>query len=305
MVATELISVRSPRKSLDQLSREARILVDAYGFAHYDRLRIRKDETLEDETLDIEEIQSHLKDAPIGHRVIYFSEVTSTMDVANQEALGGSEEGVVVLAEEQTAGRGRFRRNWISAAGKNLSFSVVLYPNSWASARIAIAATVAVVRAIRQITGLEPSVKWPNDVLLDGKKVAGILVETTFQSNAVRHAILGIGINVNLDPSAKLDQGYAATCLASELGKWVSRHDILEVVLEELGMVYAELKGWAYTWEEWQAAMETLGRSVRVRWGDQLEQGIAQRVDSVGNLVVQRADGSMVTLSAGDVTFQS
>ena len=135
------------------------------------------------------------------------------------------------------------------------------------------------VRAIRQTTGLEPSVKWPNDVLLDGKKVAGILVETTFQSNAVRHAILGIGINVNLDPSGKLDQGYAATCLASELGEWVSRHHVLEVVLEELGLVYAELKGWAYTWEEWQAAMETLGRSVQVRWGDQLEQGIAQRVD--------------------------
>ena len=116
---------------------------------------------------------------------------------------------------------------------------------------------------------------------------------------------MGIGINVNLDPSGKLDQGYAATCLASELGEWVSRHHVLEVVLEELGLVYAELKGWAYTWEEWQAAMETLGRSVQVRWGDQLEQGIAQRVDSVGNIVVQRADGSMVTLSAGDVTFQS
>ncbi|MBI4338480.1 MAG: biotin--[acetyl-CoA-carboxylase] ligase [Chloroflexi bacterium] len=256
--------------------------------------------------LDVERVRSSLATAPLGHRILYLREVTSTMDVARQEALlRGAEEGLVVVAEEQTAGRGRFGRAWVSAPGENLSFSVVLFPGHWASARLSIAASVAVMRAVRRVTGLEPSLKWPNDVRLGGGKVSGILVETAVLDGQVRHAILGIGINVNADPSGRLSEGYDATCLAKELGLPVSREAVLQAVLEELGAIYHELKGWGDAWQEWGTSLETLGRGVRVQFGDQVEEGMAQGVDGDGNLVLRRADGSLVTLTAGEVTLQA
>lgn len=254
---------------------------------------------------DVQDLESYLQGMPVGHRVLYLPEVTSTMDVARQQALNGAEEGLVVLAEEQTAGRGRFGRPWVSTAGQNLSFSVVLYPNRWALARLSVAAAVAVLRGIRQATGLEASLKWPNDVRFDGKKVSGILVESALREGQAQHAIVGVGINVNQDPSQELAPGYAATCLATELGKPVSREEVLKAVLAELGMVYMELKGWGETWEQWQASLETLGRQVRVQWGDHVEEGLAQGVDSDGNLLLRRADGTAATLTAGEVTLQT
>lgn len=254
--------------------------------------------------LDVESIQSRLSAAPVGHTISYLAQVTSTMDVAREKAVGRAPEGLVVAAEEQTAGRGRFGRNWVSVPGKNLSFSVVLYPNLWVANRLAIGASVAVMRAIREATGLQPSVKWPNDVMVNGKKVCGILVETEVQNGGVRHAILGVGVNVNLDPPAHLETGYRAGCLAAELGEEIPREELFRAVLEELGLVYAELKGWGLSWEEWQATMETLGQEVRVQWDTHVEEGVAERVDPDGNLVLSRGDGTTTTISAGEVTLQ-
>ena len=257
------------------------------------------------QTLDVEEVQSYLQGMPVGHRILYLPEVTSTMDVARQEVLADAEEGLVVAAEEQTAGRGRFGRAWVSMAGQNLSFSVVLYPNRWALSRLSVAASVAVLRGIHQATGLTASLKWPNDVRLGGKKVSGILVESALRQGHAQHAILGIGINVNQDPSEELAGGYKATCLAKELGQRVSREEVMKAVLAELGLVYMELKGWGDTWEQWQATLETLGKTVRVQWGDHVEEGYAQGVDGDGNLILRRADGSLATLTAGEVTLQA
>ncbi|MBI4197702.1 MAG: biotin--[acetyl-CoA-carboxylase] ligase [Chloroflexi bacterium] len=255
--------------------------------------------------LDAARVQSALEGMPVGGRIIYLPEVTSTMDVARQETAAGSEEGLVVVAEEQTAGRGRFGRVWVSLAGQNLSFSVVLYPNRWAMSRLSVAASVAVARAIGQVTGLSPSHKWPNDLHFHGKKVAGILVESALRQGGVQYAIVGIGVNVNADPSEMLTGGYQATCLAKELGQPLSREELLTAVLAELGMVYMELKGWGEVWEEWHASLDTLGKEVRVQWGDRVEEGRAEGVDGDGNLILRRADGSLATLTGGEVTLQS
>ncbi|MBI4200816.1 MAG: biotin--[acetyl-CoA-carboxylase] ligase [Chloroflexi bacterium] len=252
----------------------------------------------------LERIEQALSTCSIGHRILYRPVVTSTMDVAREEAERGAPEGTVVVAEEQTAGRGRFGRRWLSIPGKNLSFSVLLYPSAWASARLSVAAPVAVLRALRQVTGLSPTLKWPNDLLLDGKKVCGILIESAFQDAEVRQAVIGIGINVNLNPSGQMELVYPATSLAERLGSPVSREEVLQSVLEELGVVYDSLKGWADAWLEWQASLETLGKAVQVRWRDQVEEGVAEGVDSEGKLLLRRADGTVIALAAGEVTFR-
>ncbi|MFC1935506.1 biotin--[acetyl-CoA-carboxylase] ligase [Chloroflexota bacterium] len=253
--------------------------------------------------LAVEAIEASLRDACIGHHIIYFPVVTSTMDVARQEAERGSEEGIVVVAEEQTAGRGRLGRRWLSSAGQNLYFSVLLYPSLWVCRRLGAAAPVAVLRAIRQVCGLSPTLKWPNDILLGEKKVSGILIETAIQDAEVRHAIVGIGINAGLDPEAHPEVASTATSLAAELGKPIPREELLQAVLAELALIYAHLKGWGDVWEEWQSSLETLGKEVRVRWGEQVEEGVAETVDSEGNLLLRRADGTLVTLAGGEVTL--
>ena len=254
--------------------------------------------------LDVESIQARLSDAPIGHRILSFLSVASTMDVARREAEQAAAEGTVVVAQEQTAGRGRFGRSWVSRGGQDLTFSVLLYPSRTASAGIGIAASVAVMRAVRQVTDLSPSLKWPNDVLLAGKKVCGILIETALQEYEVRYAILGLGINVNSDPAADPEIAPVATSLARELGHQVSREALLEAVLLELGRVYCQVTGWAETWEAWHASLETLGKRVQVRWGEQVEEGLAEAVDAEGNLLLRRQDGTLITLPGGEVTFQ-
>lgn len=255
--------------------------------------------------LDSEGVQSYLAEMPVGHHILYLPEVTSTMDVARQQADSGAGEGLVVVAEEQTAGRGRFGRAWVSLAGQNLAFSVLLYPNRWAFSRLSVAAAVAVSRAIRRTTGLDATLKWPNDIRRGGKKVSGILVEGALEEGRVRYAIVGIGINVNADPSDQLTGGYQATCLAKELGRPVSREELLGAVLAELGMAYTAAKEWGAAWEQWQGSLETLGKAVRVQWGDHVDEGVAVGVDGDGNLLLRRADGSMATLTAGEVTLQS
>ncbi len=254
--------------------------------------------------LNVEAIAASLRDSAVGHRILYLPVATSTMDIARQEAERGAAEGTVVVAEEQTAGRGRFGRQWRSTPRQNLAFSVLLYPSRRTSTRLSTMTPVAVLRGIRTVTGLTATLKWPNDVRLGEKKVCGILVEAAFQDSQVRHAILGIGINVNLNPADDPQAGFAATSLAAELGKPVSREELLQAILTELGLAYTHLREWDRVWDDWRSSLETLGRQVQVRWGDNVEEGVAEDVDSEGNLLLRRADGTLIALAAGEVTFQ-
>ncbi len=255
--------------------------------------------------LQVEAVQEFLSNALIGHRIDYYQNVGSTMDVARQAVEEGAEEGTVILAEEQTAGRGRFGRKWVTAPGQNLSFSVVLYPGKWAVSRLSVAAAVAVARVLRHMYGLSPGIKWPNDVRVNGKKVCGILVEAAVQNEQVRYAVLGVGVNVNMDPSDEGDEGLGdTTCLSKEVEHAVQREEVLQAVLQELGYIYASLQEWGAVWREWRESMETLGKEVRVLWGEQVEEGVAEDIDGEGNLVLRRKDGTVVSLTAGEVTFQ-
>lgn len=254
--------------------------------------------------LEAQAIQQGLDTKIVGRRVVSVLKTSSTMDLARREAEAGAIEGTVVLAEEQTAGRGRFQRRWVSPAGLNLYFSVVLRPALHELRRMNMAATLAVVRAIQAAAGLEPTVKWPNDVRLSGKKVSGILIEDLIQEERVRYAIVGIGLNVNLDPTLYHEIADIATSLMKERGEPVSRLLVLRALLREMDGLYVKLRRGESLLEEWTACLETLNRHVRVHGGGRDEEGVATGVDEEGNLLLRRPDGSIVTVIAGEVTLQ-
>ena len=254
--------------------------------------------------LNVDAVEASMRNSSVGHRILYLPVATSTMDVARQQAGGGAKEGTVVVAEEQISGRGRFGRHWLSASGQSLSFSVLLYPSALVSGRLSVVAPVAIMRAIRRVTGLSPTLKWPNDVRLSEKKVCGILIETAFENSRVTSAIVGVGINVNSNPAEHPEADFTATCLAAELGKPVSREDLLKAALIELGLAYGHPQAWNEVREEWESSLDTLGRQIQVRWRDNVEEGLAEAVDDEGSLLLRRADGDLITLAAGEVTLQ-
>ena len=257
----------------------------------------------------------------VGKRIFYHRRISSTMDEAERLAIGGVEEGAVILSEEQTGGRGRFQRQWISQPG-NLYVSIVLRPSLQGLPYVSMICGVAAARAIRKSTGLMPTIKWPNDVRIGGKKVCGILVQNTLQDNHVQYAIVGIGVNVSLDPIA-VGLGDIATSLNIEAGRTVDRQALLRRLLQELDDLYLPLRGplgvtsstdprnasrdptLEGAISEWRSLLETLGQRVTVRWGEEVYSGLAEDVDGVGNLLLRTPDGGLLTLPAGEVTSRT
>jgi BirA family biotin operon repressor/biotin-[acetyl-CoA-carboxylase] ligase len=239
----------------------------------------------------------------VGKRLLYFQELSSTMDEAARQAEAGTAEGTVVVAESQRAGRGRFSRSWVSPKG-NLYLSVVFRPTLRLLPLLTILGGVAVVRAIRKTTGLEPRIKWPNDVLLDGKKAAGILVESVAAGEEVCYAVVGIGINVSMDGTGSEELAGRATGLEAAAGRPVAREDVLRQLLLDLDALYFQTGQGQSPLAEWQSLMDTLGQRVRVDWQGESWVGQAEQVDLTGNLLLRLDDGRLVTLTTGDVTLR-
>ena len=254
-----------------------------------------------DHGLDIEKVRRRLAGRAIGSAVTYHRVVGSTMDEARRMAEGGCAEGKVVVAEEQTGGRGRFNRSWLSPAGSGLTFSVVLRPEGCWLPYANMAAALAVRGAAAALTGLSPTIKWPNDVRMGEKKIAGILVEAAVEGNN-GYALVGVGLNVNLDVSKIPEIERTATSLSSEAETIFDRTEVLIAVLERLDEAYRLPSG--VLLGEWRSALDTLGRRVRVQAGDRSLEGEAVGVDDRGSLVLQPDDGPPVTLTAGEVTLQ-
>ena len=222
------------------------------------------------------------------------------MDVAKRMAKEGMGEGTVIIAGEQTAGRGRLGQKWLSPPGSSISLSIILRPTLPQLPQLNMAACLATVQSIEKVTGLKPSIKWPNDVLLNGKKVSGILMENIFQGGELKAAILGIGINAKFDALAFTEISAIATSLSTESGREISPGDILPSLLEEFEQLYQELQGGTTVFERWLARVETLGKLVRVKSGDIVEEGYAESINANGSLVLKRPDGSLVTAITGE-----
>ena len=227
------------------------------------------------------------------------------MDEARRLADMAAPEGTIVVAESQTEGRGRFDRSWVSRPGKDLLFSVVLRPTFSQLPYLNMAATLAVCEAIVEVTDLAPVVKWPNDILVRNRKISGILIETAVENEIPAYAIVGIGINVNLNPSEYPEISSSATSFMAEIGRDQNRERVLEVVLTSLDLLYSRVCKGESLIGEWRQYLETLGRQVQVRGKDHLLEGQAIGVDDRGNLILSQKDGSTVIAVAGEVTLQS
>jgi BirA family biotin operon repressor/biotin-[acetyl-CoA-carboxylase] ligase len=237
----------------------------------------------------------------VGKRLLFFQEVGSTMDEARLRAERGTEEGTVVVAETQTASRGRQGRNWISRSG-NLYLSVVLYPSIGTLPYLNSFCGVAVVRAIANISGLKPRIKWPNDILLNDKKVAGLLVESAIAGDEVRHSIIGIGINVALEADEIDEIAGGAISLNQVSAGDIPRDDLLREILQQLDTLYIQLNHGNTPVEEWEELLDTVGQRVRVTWQGEEYVGFADGVDAQGSLMLRQDNGQIRTLSAGDAS---
>jgi len=247
-------------------------------------------------------ITNNLDTRFIGQRVIYYPRLTSTMDVAKREAQQGAIEGTVVIAGEQTAGRGRIKRPWLSPKG-SIALSIILYPSLAYLPSLIMVASLAVVRCIDKVTGLKSQIKWPNDVLVNDKKVCGILIESDVRGNTVDYAIIGIGINANLRLSDFPEIPPTATSLSHELGRKVSRLDIIQCLLAETERLYLALPAGESVYQEWRDNLATLGKRVRAKSGETTYEGVAESVASDGSLLLRQSDGSLTKIVAGDVTL--
>lgn len=250
-----------------------------------------------------EAIRSGLATRIIGQRVIYYPRLASTMDAARQEAQRGAAEGTVIIAGEQTEGRGRMKRAWLSPAG-NIALSVILYPAVSSLPYLVMLASLAVVRCIESVTGLKPQIKWPNDILIGDKKVGGILIENELKGGRVAYAIIGIGLNTALKPSGIAGIGSAAGSLEEEYGGNVSRGDVARQMLVEIERLYLALPDGEPVYEAWRDRLVTLGKRVRAESGRGTIEGVAESVDRSGALVLRHDDGRLTRIVAGDVTLR-
>ena len=207
-----------------------------------------------------------------------------------------------VVAETQTAGRGRQGRNWVSQPG-NLLVSVLFRPTLEALPFISIIGGVAAARAVRKVTGLEPQIKWPNDLLIHGRKVAGILAESAIAGDTVWYAVLGVGMNVSLNTDQTEEIASFATSVNAAAGKVVPREDLLRQFLMDLDALYLALGQDQSPIEEWQGLLSTTGQRLEATWGNESFIGVAEGTDPMGNLLLRQDDGSLLTLTAGDVTL--
>ncbi len=252
---------------------------------------------------------THKPPTPNPEWVIHrFESVNSTNDVAIRMAREGAPEGTAVIAGEQTAGKGRLGRSWSSPAGDGLYLSAILRPDLpfdqvWQTGFVA---SVAAAEAIGKVSALPAQIKWPNDILLSGRKVCGILTEAL--KPAVTPSpfaiVVGIGVNVN-NSSFPAEIAQKATSIAFELGRPVKLQKVEGAILSRLHTRYAQYlsEGFAAVLEAWKNLDCTIGRRVVVLTDDSAVGGIAMGVDSRGDLVVEREDGVVVCMAAGDVTL--
>jgi BirA family biotin operon repressor/biotin-[acetyl-CoA-carboxylase] ligase len=244
----------------------------------------------------------------IGSSVLRFDSVSSTNDLAREMACKPGNEGVVIVAREQTAGKGRQGHSWFSPADDGLYFSVILGANVRPASLpfISLAAAVAVTEALAYEYSLKPDIKWPNDVLLRGRKVCGILLESATEADRVQYAVLGIGIN--LAGSGRLPEEIreSSTTLLAETGGAILPDQLLQTVLDKLDhwceMADADPDAVIRRWQ--QLSSYANGCSVRLTSASSTLEGVTRGLAAGGALRVQGADGTIHEVASGDVSLR-
>jgi BirA family biotin operon repressor/biotin-[acetyl-CoA-carboxylase] ligase len=245
----------------------------------------------------------------MGKTIHYFHTLDSTNSEAYQLALNGAEEGEVVIAESQEKGRGRLGRYWFSPPFLNLYVSIILRPkiSPHQASLITLMAAVATADAIQKFSGLLPLIKWPNDILLHDRKVAGLLNEIHSEMDRIHFVILGIGVNLNMSEKMfSKEIRSVATSLKLEMGQTISRKVFLQSLLQELEKWYTIFikEGNAIILKAWRDRAHIKGRRVKVTsFGEKLV-GMAVDVDSDGALILETENGKRKRVVAGDIEYK-
>lgn len=250
--------------------------------------------------LDVADLRSRIASLRLGHPLLYFPAIASTNTYAFDLAREGAAEGTLVTTDDQTAGRGRIGRAWRSLPGQQLALSLVLRPR-FPPQFLIMASAVAVAETVADIAEMATEIKWPNDVLIAGRKVCGILIESSGE-----FVVLGIGLNVNGALAGDPELAARATTIAESAGHPMAREEVAAALLSRLDTLYFRLQGGgveaqAEIREEWRARLLTLGRQVTLRQGKHEVTGFAQDVNADGGLLLRLAGGGLQTVTWGDV----
>lgn len=267
--------------------------------------------------LSEERIRTALTTTVFGRNVVYLPTTGSTNDVAKALAAAGAPEGTLVVADEQTAGRGRMGRRWVAPPGTCLLLSLLFRPElpPAQAPRLTMLCTLAAADAVKEVAGLQVALKWPNDLIVKSdvrspesqgwRKLAGVLTETGMVERRLDFVVVGIGLNVNVPPEVLPALAPDATSILAEVRRPVDRVTLLVALLARVERRYAALRAGESPHMEWAARLATLGRQVTaVTPGGELV-GLAEGVDEDGALLLRKADGTLHRLTTGDVTLRA
>lgn len=254
-------------------------------------------------------IKAYLTTKYIGQEITYYESVPSTQDVAHRLAHEGAKEGHVVIADEQTAGKGRLGRSWFSPSGTSISLSLIVRPNipPQEAPQLTLLAAVSVVLGIEKTTPLKCDIKWPNDILCNGKKVVGILTEIQSDPDAIHSVIIGIGINANHKKehfSSEIRQ--KATSLRIESGKEVNRAKLVANIFAEFEQLY-ELylqKGFKEIKELWEKKAVNIGKSIVAKTLKGEIAGVAKGITDEGILLLEDENGRLYKIYSADIEIK-
>ncbi len=249
-------------------------------------------------------ILSRLNTREIGQTLVYRTKVSSTMETALEQVRRDTPNGTVVVAGAQEHGKGRFDRVWISPKG-GIYVSIILYPSKAALNSLTMLASLAVLDSIKEVSGTPACIKWPNDVLIGGKKVCGILAVSGESPSKGTYAVVGIGVNINIEPDAYPEIAETGTSLNAASGKTLLRIDLLCSLLENFERRYAKMAEGESQLAEWSEALITLGQQVTVKTTTQTFDGLAESVDTEGCLRLRLENGDLKIIPAGDVTLRT
>ena len=248
------------------------------------------------------EVKTGLQTKFIGRKIYYYESLGSTMDMALPLGIKGEPEGAIVLAEAQTKGRGRLGRQWVSPKYKGIYASIILRPkiSPQAAPILTLLSAVSICEAIKEVTQIEAQIKWPNDILINNKKLGGILTELNAEMDEVRFVVIGIGLNVNND---KKNLVSGATSLKEQKKENVNRINLLQELLRKIEANYLlfQTRGAGLIIEKWRDYNITLGKRVKVYAHKEHYEGEAIDIDTDGGLLLRSDSGLTQKVTAGDV----
>ncbi len=254
------------------------------------------------------DIQLGLETKIFGRKIVYQEETNSTQTIANELVMNDAPEGTIVLAERQLKGRGRLQRNWLTSDGKAIAMSLILRPSisPKVAPQLTLLTAVAIASAIEKVTELQPSIKWPNDILINKKKVCGILTEMQGDADCIRSVVIGIGINVNqVEEDYPLELSDIATSLRIEKGKSFLRANLIQIILAEFEKYYELFldKGFKPIKILWESYAISLGKQIKATTLNEVIIGNAIGITDEGQLLIEDSEGKIHTIYSADIAI--